>query len=357
MQVEAVADAMDALSRIRRGDPFDAAVLDQEMPGMDGIRLAREIRRHRDELALPLVLLTSIGQLADARGAPEFSARLTKPVKASQLYDALVRILAPELRTDAASGVRGDGPIRAAPSLRVLVAEDNAVNQRLALALLGKLGYRADVVETGRAALDALERDAYDIVLMDVQMPELDGLEATREIRSRFGTGNQPAIIAMTANAMEGDRDECLAAGMDDYLAKPIHLDALAQALARCDRTAVDAAALARLSSSLGGGDEGREAMGELVDVFLEDATKQMALLRDAVERRDAQEVWRVAHSLKSTSATFGARALSQLCAELEAMGRRDELEAAQELVERADHEWKRVRAALAPARRSAAAR
>jgi CheY-like chemotaxis protein len=321
---------------------------------MDGLELAREIRRYRDETALPLLLLTSIGHLAEARGASEFSAQLTKPVKSSQLYDVLVRLLAGPAPESAAAG-DGEGGRSAAVALRLLVAEDNAVNRQLALALLRKLGYEADTVENGREAVHALERTTYDVVLMDVQMPQLDGLEATRLIRQRFGPKDGPTIIAMTANAMEGDREECLEAGMDDYLSKPIRPDELARALARCrpvrSRETLDQAALGALASSLGGGDEGREAVGELIDTFLDDGATQMATLQGAVEQGDVEAAGRTAHTLKSNGATFGARPFAELCRELETLARDGELDAAPELLERTAAEWGRVREALAAAR------
>jgi PAS domain S-box-containing protein len=359
MRVEVVERPSEALELVRHGDRFDAAVLDMQMPEMDGLELAREIRRYRDAKALPLLLLTSIGHLAEARGASEFSAQLTKPVKSSQLYDVLVRLLAAGAEADSAPAGDGGAKRSAAGALRLLVAEDNAVNRQLALALLRKLGYGADTVENGSEALRALERKTYDVVLMDVQMPELDGLEATRRIRRRFGSADGPRIIAMTANAMEGDREECLAAGMDDYLSKPIRVDELSRALARCRpvRTgeALDHAALETLVSSLGGGGEGREAVRELVDTFLEDAATQMASLHGAVEHGDADAARRAAHTLKSNGATFGAQPFAELCRELENLGREGELDAAPELLGRANEEWERVRQALAAARRGGA--
>jgi PAS domain S-box-containing protein len=358
MLVEVVERPRDALDLVRRGDPFDVAVLDMQMPEMDGLELAREIRRYRDETALPLLLLTSVGHLAEARGATEFCAQLTKPVKSSQLYDALVRTLAAGAADGAAAADAHRGR-SASATLRLLVAEDNAVNRQLALALLAKLGYDADVAENGREALDALERSTYDVVLMDVQMPELDGLEATRHIRQRFGSNDGPTIIAMTANAMEGDREECLAAGMDDYLSKPIRADQLSRALARCrparPHETLDHAALGRLVSSLGGGDEGRAAVGELVDTFLDDAATQMATLHGAVERGDVQVARRAAHTLKSNGATFGAQPFAEICRELEALARKGELDAAPEILARADKEWRRAHEALAAARHGGA--
>ena len=355
MLVEVIERPTDALARVRRGDPFDVAVLDMQMPEMDGLELAREIRRYRDQNALPLLLLTSMGRLAEARGASEFAAQLVKPVKSSQLHDALVRVLAAGTAPDSAPGRREDGARSAVADLRLLVAEDNAVNRQLALALLRRLGYVADVVENGREVLDALERERYDVVLMDVQMPELDGLEATRQIRERRGSSDAPRIIAMTANAMEGDREECLAAGMDDYLSKPIRPEELSRALARCRPAraddALDDAALGKLVSSLGGGDEGREAVRELVEMFLDDAAAQMATLHGAVEQGDADTARRTAHTLKSSGATFGARPFAELCRELEALAREGRLDAAAALLDRADQEWERARSALSTAR------
>jgi CheY-like chemotaxis protein len=199
------------------------------MPEMDGQELAREIRRHLSAQELPLLLVTSLGRLPQARGTDGFAAQLAKPLKASQLYDALMRVFAGRDgdRRDAAAE---DATVEASP-LRILLAEDSAVNQKVALALLAKLGYRADVVGNGLEALSALERERYDVVLMDVQMPELDGLDATRRICERWPAGERPRIVAMTANAMEEDREACFAAGMDDYVAKPIRPEALAEAL------------------------------------------------------------------------------------------------------------------------------
>jgi PAS domain S-box-containing protein len=363
--VEAVESPLDALVRIRRGDPFDAAVLDMQMPEMDGLALAREIRRYRAERALPLILLTSIGRLAEARAAPEFSAQLTKPVKASHLYEALVRVLAADAVPESTTGDAADDARSGTAALRLLVAEDNAVNRRLALALLGKLGYRADVVENGREVLDALKRKPYDVVLMDVQMPELDGLEATRRIRARFAPGEGPTIIATTANAMEADREECFAAGMDDHLSKPIRVDKLSRALARCrpltnarrvgvtddsaapSDDALDRAALDALASSLGGGGEGWAAVRELIDAFLEDAPAEIATLRSAVERGDAGEARRLAHTLNSNGATFGAQAFSELCRELEAVAQRGALTGGPALLERVERTWEQVREGL----------
>jgi CheY-like chemotaxis protein len=216
----------EALALIVAGQEFDVALLDMVMPEMDGIALAREIRSRRADL--PLLLLTSLGRLREARAAGEFSAQLVKPLKTSQLFDALMGVFGRETETVQPAAVEQSVE---SSSLRILLAEDNPVNQKVALLVLEKLGYRADVASNGLEAIAALERQQYDAVLMDVQMPELDGLGAARQICARWPRESRPRIIAMTANAMAEDRDACFAAGMDDYVAKPIRPDALAEVL------------------------------------------------------------------------------------------------------------------------------
>jgi signal transduction histidine kinase/DNA-binding response OmpR family regulator len=226
----------EALDWLRQGEPFDVALIDRQMPGMDGIQLGGEIRRLRPEL--PLVLVTSLGQRETGDGAECFRAVLLKPIRASQLYDALVGILAGEGRRvqkqEGLARSEFDVEMGKRLPLSILLAEDNAVNQKLALRILQRLGYRADVAANGLEVLQAVERQPYDVVLMDVQMPEMDGLEATRQILRRYPNGLRPRIIAITANVMKEDQEACAAAGMDDYLGKPIKVDELVNALRRC---------------------------------------------------------------------------------------------------------------------------
>jgi len=202
------------------------------MPGMDGTTLAARIREAGH--ALPLVLFTSLGrrEVGDSEGL--FAAYLAKPLHQSHLFDALVSLFAcdalPRAATTATKPTMDPGMAARHP-LRILLAEDNVVNQKLALRLLSQMGYRADVASNGIEAIESIERQPYDVVLMDVQMPEMDGLEASRRITAKFMPRERPRIVAMTANAMQGDRDECLAAGMDDYVTKPIRVDALVEAL------------------------------------------------------------------------------------------------------------------------------
>jgi CheY-like chemotaxis protein len=232
------ASPAEALGWVRSGDALDVAILDMQMPEMDGLMLAAEIQKERDAGELPLVMLTSLGRQEAGMGEVKWAAFLTKPVKASQLYDALVGIFATAVREEPDAerlvGSQFDAEMGKRQPLRILLAEDNAVNQKLALRLLERMGYRADLAANGLEVLEALQRQTYDVVLMDVQMPEVDGLEATRRIRGEIAEGVQPQIIAMTANAMKEDREICLAAGMDDYISKPIRVEDLVGALGRC---------------------------------------------------------------------------------------------------------------------------
>jgi PAS domain S-box-containing protein len=368
-----------ALEWIRRGDPFDLAILDMQMPEMDGVTLAQEIRRDRGARALPLVMLTSLGPREQGRGGVDFAAYMTKPIKPSQLLDTLMDVFGA-----APAGVRApaprEGPVEQLAErlpLRILVAEDNGVNQQLALLLLEKLGYRADVAANGHEALQALEREPYDVVLMDVEMPKMDGLEATRRIHQRWPKGRRPYVIAATANAMQEEREDCLAAGMDDYLSKPIRAEDLVAALRRCrphlappppvpagayglgsqappprgpqrqpvSGGVLDPAALDRLAQTIGADHPG--LLPELVDTYLRDAPRLVEAARRGLQRGRADEVRRTAHTLKSNAATFGATSLTDLSRQLEALAGSGTLEGAADLIARVEEEHERVRTAL----------
>jgi CheY-like chemotaxis protein len=226
----------EALRWVAAGEPFDVAILDMHMPEMDGVALARAIRaRHA---SLPLVLSSSLGRREAAGDEPLFDAWLAKPVRQSQLFDTLVGLVArdeaPARATPVVAAKSGiDAGMAARHPLRILLAEDNVVNQKLALRILQQMGYRADLASNGIEAVDSVRRQTYDVVLMDVQMPEMDGLEASRRICASAAPAARPRIVAMTANAMQGDREMCLEAGMDDYITKPIRVERLVEALER----------------------------------------------------------------------------------------------------------------------------
>jgi CheY-like chemotaxis protein/HPt (histidine-containing phosphotransfer) domain-containing protein len=359
MEPVAVERPAAALELVEQGEPLDIAVLDMMMPEMDGLALAGEIRQHRSEAELPLLLLTSLGRLPQLQSGGVFSAQLAKPLKASQLYNTLLQLL-----TTGGSGAEEVEPVtdgkRARSALRILLAEDNAMNQKVAMRLLERLGYRADVANNGLEAIEALERQPYDVILMDVQMPELDGLDATRRICERWPEEARPRIVAMTANALPEDREACFAAGMNDYVAKPIRAEELAAALKR----------VRPLASGNGSGEEpveyvsldddalqnlrdlgGEEFLGEVIDAFLSDAPGLVATLSASLESGNAEELRRAAHTLKSNGATLGAEGFADLCRTLEQLAKAGDLDEAPQLVDRIEQQYRPLEEALSALR------
>lgn len=328
------------------GTPYDLAIIDLQMPDIDGFELARRIKADPAIASVRLVLLPSLGQRGDGQLAREIgiNAYLAKPVRQSQLFDCLATVLsgAPDDTQAATPSIlvtrhtlRETGASR---YKLILVAEDNSVNRKVALSQLQKMGYRADAVADGREVLEALTRTRYDLVLMDCQMPEMDGYEATIEIRRREAEARHTPIIAMTAHALEGAREECLAAGMDDYIAKPVKPEDLFRMLEHwlavgdktppegrsADRTAsrpkqnsiiVDAE---RLLDVAGGGPEMVE---ELIDLYLQQTSQMLSNLQAATHVKDNGEVERIAHSLAGSSETCGMVAIAGPLRELEMFG------------------------------------
>lgn len=357
---QATGSATEALAWIEQGRVFDLAIIDMQLPEMEGLALGAEIRQRLQ--GLPLIMLIPLGryETTAAPAATGFAAFLHKPVKQSQLYRALVDVtggpasqtLGPSTTTPLTLRLADQYP------LRILLAEDNIVNQKVALQMLAQLGYRADVVANGMEVLEALRRQAYDVILMDIQMPEMDGLEASRRICQAWPPGHRPRLIALTANAMQGDRERYLEAGLDDYISKPIHPEELLTALSQRQRVeptqaeaaaslppVLDAEGLARFQEMVG--PSGPEAMAEMIKIYLEDTPDRLARLQTGLAEGNAEEFERAAHSLKSTSAIFGALKLAGLCQELERLGRTGALSEAAGKVKEVEAEVERVRAAL----------
>jgi CheY-like chemotaxis protein/nitrogen-specific signal transduction histidine kinase len=324
--------ALATLEQARaEGKPFAVVLLDSMMPEMDGFTLAERIRLS-SEAGATLMMLSSAGRREDAERcrALGVAAFLGKPIRQSTLLDAILTALGPAV----------DEPVRPAsaeapaappsPSLRLLLAEDNAVNQRLAVSLLEKRGHRVVVAGNGREALAALEGQSFDAVLMDVQMPELDGFEATAAIRAREQrSGAHIPIIAMTAHAMKGDRERCLAAGMDGYVAKPLDPEELFLALkgvappsssVAAEATTVPLTAFDRSAALARIGDD--ELFGRLVELFLDECPKGMLEIARGISQRDGPVVERAAHNLKGAAAVFSAEAACRAAERLEAIGR-----------------------------------
>jgi signal transduction histidine kinase/DNA-binding response OmpR family regulator len=233
MLAVSAASGAEALHLLGTSPPFDLAIVDMHMPEMDGLMLARALRTAK--AGFPIVLASSLGRREAGDDDALFAAYLMKPIRQSQLFDALAGLftheLTPRKRREPAKSALLDPGMASRHPLRILLAEDNVVNQKLAMRLLQQMGYRADLASNGLEAVESVHRQTYDVVLMDVQMPEMDGLDATRTICATWGPQKRPRIIAMTANAMQGDRDLCFAAGMDDYVTKPIRVERLVEAL------------------------------------------------------------------------------------------------------------------------------
>ncbi len=332
MRPDAVASGAAALDTLAQRREYDLAVLDQQMPEMDGLTLAGELRRRYPHL--PLLLLTSLEGYSTHGLTDMFVACLAKPVKAAQLYETLVGVFAPALTgTPVARPPVAPAPIK---PLRILLAEDNLVNQKVALLMLEQMGYRAEVAGNGLEALAALRRQPYDVVLLDVQMPELDGLETARRICAEWPGERRPRLIAMTANAMQGDREACLAAGMDDYISKPVKQEDLRQVMARqaarqaaqqaplpavpetarlaLEEQVLERGVLKELALALGSSRD----VAELIEVFLRNTASMLEAIELALARRDEEGFLRAVHTLKSTSASMGAGRLSETCRRLE---------------------------------------
>ncbi len=362
-RVEGAADGRAALTALRgalAGDPFGLAVLDLQMPELDGEAVAAGIAADPGLNGLPIVMLSS----GSSRPAPErlaelgIRAWLTKPVRQKTLLDAVAAGLGAGVAADTAAtaDAASSEAATALANLRVLVADDNVVNQKVALRMLAKWGVRADAVADGREVLEALSRVPYDMVLMDVQMPEMDGMEATREIRRREeGTERRLPVIAMTAHALEGDRERCLSAGMDDYVSKPVKAQELEAALLRRRPRATAppgprAVALPGMESSVldmgplrelseGDGNFERVVLRE----FLGGVPQMLAGIRSAIEAMDAGALEASARGLRGSAISMGARALAAVAADLEAAGRENALGRARDLLWRAETELGRL--------------
>jgi CheY-like chemotaxis protein/HPt (histidine-containing phosphotransfer) domain-containing protein len=367
----------EALALIRQGPPFDLAILDMRMPEMDGMTLAMTIHTRHDPASLPIMICASVSVQSEAyrSGKAQIAAVLVRPVRVALLHETLVRMVQGQpLPSRRVNGTEVGDQLGASYPLNILLAEDSMVNQKVALHMLDKLGYRADTAANGHEVLAALNRRCYDVILMDVQMPEMDGIEATQRIRAEHPPDRQPWIVAMTAHTLQGDREWCLSAGMDDYIGKPARLDDLAEKLrhaairtqrppfSSCCKnhpppspplgpsplpscsdvdSPIDDDAYASFLDIAG------EATPQLVALFLSDTGEKLVAMRQSHARGDTPMLTRLSHALKSNSAQFGALPLSSLCRDLEMQARAGELRGGRELLARIDAEFARVRQAM----------
>ena len=371
LESECVSGGPEALRVLRQGavegKPFTLVITDLRMPEMDGLALARAIKADPQIPRPKVILATSVGRrLGDAEARDcGVDACLLKPLKQSELYNGLIHVLT---GPEAAGSVEGETPVstarQAAPSkpLRVLVAEDNAVNQKVTLHQLRKLGYSADVVASGLEVLATLDRIPYDVVLMDCQMPEMDGYEATKRIRQREKEKRSAhvRIVAVTANAMEGDRERCLAAGMDDFITKPVRVEELEAVLehrtlvrlsssppAEAPRlcATVNPLSLARLRELRTPGQP--DPVAEIIGLFLGQIPDYLQSLKTACEEQNAEGVRKMAHTLKGSCGNLGAEQMAAWCKELELKAGQGTLSSAKRLVVQLEQEFDAVKKVL----------
>ncbi|NNN04918.1 MAG: response regulator [Elusimicrobia bacterium] len=347
------ADGVDAALALARrqaasGRPYRVVLTDLQMPDRDGFDLSREMRADPALSAVPIVMMTSLDHRRSAAELSEsgVAASLTKPVRQAVLFETLYSLLAGGRRPAPAAvpSAPAPAPVAASGGARVLVVEDNPVNQRVALLQLRKLGCEADAVANGLEALDALVRYPYALVFMDCQMPEMDGFTAATEVRRREGAGPRTPIVAMTANALDGDREKCLASGMDDYVPKPVKTEDLARALAAWT-SPLDAAALEQVRELTSGA--GPDAFADLIKTFVRDSECRIADLRAAFQAGDAAGALHAAHALKGAAGSLGARRLAQLCVRLEAAAGSGRTAGLGTLIAAVEAEFTRVCAAL----------
>jgi PAS domain S-box-containing protein len=384
MKVATATSSAEALSLLPNQAPFDLVILDMQMPEMDGIALSAEIRALDNYATVPLLMMIPLGTKLNHRD--QFTAYLNKPIKKSLMFNVVSGIFGKQTLTSQSVEPEinlGNSSPTQAVTLRILLAEDHPVNQKVALQMLERMGHQTDIATNGLEAIALIQQKTYDVVLMDVQMPEMNGLEAAQKIREASSSGQlayRPRIIAMTANAMSGDREACLAAGMDDYISKPIRMIELSQALSVCqpldptqqtiqtthrdpsppspptftsipeppqepqqDSHNSESLLDANILNSL----REIDALEEVIEIYLTESPKLLQKMAEAIEQGDPAKLRDAAHSLKSTSGAIGANTLAQLNQTLELMTRAGNTAEAPVLIGKIATEYARVKAAL----------
>jgi CheY-like chemotaxis protein/HPt (histidine-containing phosphotransfer) domain-containing protein len=368
MRPEMASNGEDGLALLQRaasaGTPFPLVLLDAQMPGMDGFALAERIKQNPELAGATIMMLTSAGQRGDAQRCRELgiAVYLIKPIRQSELLEAILAALGKPFGKESVTVITRHTLRENRRKLQILVAEDNAVNQQLAVRLLEKRGHIVSVAANGSEALGLLKSSRFDLVLMDVQMPTMNGFQATAAIRKEEEiTGRHLPIIAMTALAMEGDRERCLAAGMDGYVAKPLKVEDLVAAVENLGRwpevakppamarpreqeSMDSASALARVEGDAG-------LLKELVALFLKDLPDMLTNIREAVTAGDASAIERAAHKLKGSVGNFAARPAFEAALRLEVLGRDATLSEAGSAYAELENEINRLKSAMAKLR------
>ncbi|MFM8471761.1 MAG: response regulator, partial [Limisphaerales bacterium] len=345
--LRAVATSKEALDLLSGGERFDAIVLDLQLPEMDGLTLAQFVRRAPGCEATPILLLTDTRLRSDDKrpGAVGISLFVYKPIRPAQVFDALVRAVEHKPRTEKAAPVRSefDATMAERLPLRLMLADDNLINQKVGVKMLQRLGYRPEVAANGVEVLKLLDQQPFDLIFLDVQMPEMDGFEAARRIHAQWPDPRRPRLVAMTGNALEGDREKCLQAGMDDYVAKPVRITELQAVIERWglarqaalesggavpppsagaaapavpEPPVLDATIIAELSEMKS--KDGVPLLHELIDLFLQNAPVHLEQIKTSGD--NLQQLAFAAHIFRGMSLNLGANALGNLCQELETL-------------------------------------
>jgi len=338
MTIRTATSEAEALKWLSQDHPFDLVLLDIQLPSMQDLALLRQIRQQPGYQNLPIILLTPMGWAAEDKAAiaTAETAFLAKPLKQAQLYELVTKALTPsdQLKIATLGPTTPLAHLGEPTALRILLAEDYVVNQKVALLLLKRLGYQADIAANGLEVLEALRREMYDVILMDIQMPQMDGLETAQRICQEWPPNQRPRIIAVTANAMQGDREMCMEAGMDDYISKPIKLEELSRALIKSQPKQRDRLPQSHLPTSLASdsalnlqimqafrnmvGPDSSGILVELINSYLQETPKVIQSMQAASAQGDFTLLRLLAHTLKSSSATLGAITLANLCKDLE---------------------------------------
>jgi CheY-like chemotaxis protein len=338
----------EAIKLINNGEKFDLAILDYAMPEMDGLELTREIRSLFSVTSLPIIILTSVGKRENLPEVKDLniSAFLSKPIKQKQLYDNILSVLGEKVKSPSRRKMK---PFQVADNLadrypmKILVAEDNVVNQKVAQRILERVGYRADVVANGYEAVEVSNKIRYDLIFMDLLMPEMDGLTAAKIIRGRTTNNCCPKIIAMTANAMKEDKDRCLAAGLDDFISKPIRTEDLQSILINwgerintgnsstqipirevVEEKIINESDILFIKDIQSSSDA--VFFGELLDAYIQELPSMIHQIDDASKNKDCKNLYFYSHKLKGSSLTLGIKPIAVDCEEIESLAKAENL-------------------------------
>lgn len=362
----AAATPHEALKIIQSNVQFDVGILDYHMPEMDGVQLGREIRNHRSKDELPLIMFSSSAARPEAlveNARDVFSAYISKPVRQSQLFDTMMNVLAGRkvsATTQYRKSKKIDSELAEKIPVKILLAEDNTVNQKLAVRIFSKMGYSVDVAANGLEVLNLMKMRHYDLIFMDIQMPEMDGFAATEKIIQNWDESVRPKIIAMTANALQGDREKCLKAGMDDYISKPIKIEEIQFAIERwgastaedvepetaepqsesdaaleIDEPLLEMAVINELKEM--DDDLEEDEIGffqELTETFFEESDELLETIRQAIADGDSETIGKSAHSLKGASANIGANVLAEVCKDVEMKGKSGDISGIEPMID-----------------------